>query len=107
MIFVFKQKTAYEMRISDWSSDVCSSDLTSHQSALSTVRACFNRPASGRPKPAPTSRPRRADCGSSATAAKRTAIQPLNALDLTPKLWKRAVHGRSNDARAPDDLTIW
>src|SRR3546814_10742285 len=25
--FVFKQKTAYEMRISDWSSDVCSSDL--------------------------------------------------------------------------------
>src|SRR3546814_7936688 len=27
MIFVFKQKTAYEMRISDWSSDVCSSDL--------------------------------------------------------------------------------
>src|SRR3546814_15838694 len=27
MIFLFKQKTAYEMRISDWSSDVCSSDL--------------------------------------------------------------------------------
>src|SRR3546814_6236330 len=25
--FVFKQKTAYDMRISDWSSDVCSSDL--------------------------------------------------------------------------------
>src|SRR3546814_9947538 len=25
---MFKQKTAYEMRISDWSSDVCSSDLT-------------------------------------------------------------------------------
>src|SRR3546814_19922420 len=27
MFFFFKQKTAYEMRISDWSSDVCSSDL--------------------------------------------------------------------------------
>src|SRR3546814_3267985 len=26
-VFCFKQKTAYEMRISDWSSDVCSSDL--------------------------------------------------------------------------------
>src|SRR3546814_6676175 len=26
-VFIFKQKTAYEMRISDWSSDVCSSDL--------------------------------------------------------------------------------
>src|SRR3546814_18137512 len=28
MFFFFKQRTAYEMRISDWSSDVCSSDLT-------------------------------------------------------------------------------
>src|SRR3546814_7427160 len=28
-VFFFKQKTAYEMRISDWSSDVCSSDLSS------------------------------------------------------------------------------
>src|SRR3546814_13866403 len=27
VLFFFKQKTAYEMRISDWSSDVCSSDL--------------------------------------------------------------------------------
>src|SRR3546814_7501442 len=31
--FFFKQKTAYEMRISDWSSDVCSSDLS-----ISTTR---------------------------------------------------------------------
>src|SRR3546814_7090266 len=29
--FFFKQKAAYEMRISDWSSDVCSSDLRAHQ----------------------------------------------------------------------------
>src|SRR3546814_5806134 len=36
VFFFFKQKTAYEMRISDWSSDVCSSDL----------------PRSGRRKPA-------------------------------------------------------
>src|SRR3546814_4113175 len=28
VIFFFKQKTAYEVRISDWSSDVCSSDLS-------------------------------------------------------------------------------
>src|SRR3546814_1656522 len=28
VVFFFKQKTAYEMRISDWSSDVCSSDLS-------------------------------------------------------------------------------
>src|SRR3546814_794217 len=30
LFFFFKQKTAYEMRISDWSSDVCSSDLENH-----------------------------------------------------------------------------
>src|SRR3546814_3269933 len=33
--FFFKQKTAYEMRISDWSSDVCSSDLVSGNSGRS------------------------------------------------------------------------
>src|SRR3546814_6837053 len=37
MFFFFKQKTAYEMRISDWSSDVCSSDLRG-------VRAAGPRP---------------------------------------------------------------
>src|SRR3546814_7084317 len=31
IFFFFKQKTAYEMRISDWSSDVCSSDLVAPQ----------------------------------------------------------------------------
>src|SRR3546814_5472267 len=35
MCFFFKQKTAYEMRISDWSSDVCSSDL--HQIAYGPI----------------------------------------------------------------------
>src|SRR3546814_9791930 len=34
-VFFFKQKTAYEMRISDWSSDVCSSDLLSRYNLLS------------------------------------------------------------------------
>src|SRR3546814_5750889 len=33
--FFFKQKTAYEMRISDWSSDVCSSDLTAGRANVS------------------------------------------------------------------------
>src|SRR3546814_1982752 len=36
MFFFFKQKTAYEMRISDWSSDVCSSDLRSRSSFCCT-----------------------------------------------------------------------
>src|SRR3546814_2169005 len=37
--FFFKQKTAYEMRISDWSSDVCSSDL--QQPALAAILIPF------------------------------------------------------------------
>src|SRR3546814_485453 len=42
IVFFFKQKTAYEMRISDWSSDVCSSDLAakdSIDSILAKIRA--------------------------------------------------------------------
>src|SRR3546814_9825159 len=37
LFFFFKQKTAYEMRISDWSSDVCSSDLIGYADAEQTV----------------------------------------------------------------------
>src|SRR3546814_8629624 len=45
-LFFFKQKTAYEMRISDWSSDVCSSDLNDEQftrslAAMPTVNGFF------------------------------------------------------------------
>src|SRR3546814_12235931 len=39
IIFCFKQKTAYEMRISDWSSDVCSSDLRQSVAAAFRERA--------------------------------------------------------------------
>src|SRR3546814_2790711 len=39
MFFFFKQKTAYEMRISDWSSDVCSSDLPFSPSLLVSIRS--------------------------------------------------------------------
>src|SRR3546814_6532600 len=35
--FFFKQKTAYEMRISDWSPDVCSSDLLSRQDMAASL----------------------------------------------------------------------
>src|SRR3546814_15594682 len=45
-IFFFKQKTAYEMRISDWSSDVCSSDLSSLGETISDAIVLRNdRPA--------------------------------------------------------------
>src|SRR3546814_971196 len=41
-LFFFKQKTAYEMRISDWSSDVCSSDLDDDRAGMiHRQRGCF------------------------------------------------------------------
>src|SRR3546814_5930127 len=42
--FFFKQKTAYEMRISDWSSDVCSSDLDHALQARRDVEAASRQP---------------------------------------------------------------
>src|SRR3546814_2363261 len=46
ILFFFKQKTAYEMRISDWSSDVCSSDLQTPRPSVLTMplqwhQTCF------------------------------------------------------------------
>src|SRR3546814_2419788 len=41
LFFFFKQNTAYEMRISDWSSDVCSSDLTPTGGALAALTALW------------------------------------------------------------------
>src|SRR3546814_2062295 len=44
-IFFCKQKTAYEMRISDWSSDVCSSDLLSRRRTRAFTETCTRRGA--------------------------------------------------------------
>src|SRR3546814_19547393 len=41
--FLFKQTTAYDMRISDWSSDVCSSDLAGATQALGQPQRGFRR----------------------------------------------------------------
>src|SRR3546814_3925833 len=44
VVFFFKQKTAYELRISDWSSDVCSSDLAVFASkGLFGIEECLQR----------------------------------------------------------------
>src|SRR3546814_424240 len=51
VFFFFKQKTAYEMRISDWSSDVCSSDLNSFSSATVSATVAVLFASSQRAKP--------------------------------------------------------
>src|SRR3546814_9596217 len=43
LIFFFKQKTAYEMRISDWSSDVCSSDLSGRDAEGLLTRSAWQK----------------------------------------------------------------
>src|SRR3546814_2177565 len=45
--FFFKQKTAYEMRISDWSSDVCSSDLSAHRAGNERIDLRVAQPRQG------------------------------------------------------------
>src|SRR3546814_3399159 len=44
LFFFFKQKTAYEVRISDWSSDVCSSDLIAAEAILVELLVRFDIP---------------------------------------------------------------
>src|SRR3546814_6792743 len=46
--FFFKQKTAYEMRISDWSSDVCSSDLADADAFVGQYDVFFDMREAGR-----------------------------------------------------------
>src|SRR3546814_9562663 len=70
--FFFKQKTAYEMRISDWSSDVCSSDLTF-----------------------PSSRP------ASSYASASTAAEAAPAADSAGNLWPRGAPPIGLNSRRP------
>src|SRR3546814_3270183 len=69
-VFCFKKKTAYEMRISDWSSDVCSSDLTAqHGSGCRLAHPDGAGEADddhARPQPAASTKARRSSvtCGS-------------------------------------------
>src|SRR3546814_5677977 len=65
--FFFKQKTAYEMRISDWSSDVCSSDL------LGVQRQGAKRLRAAATRPRVRSLPRRRQLRSPAQSVDRTA----------------------------------
>src|SRR3546814_1923091 len=87
-VFFFKQKTAYEMRISYWSSDVCSSDLSRWRSQL--------RPHSERPlsavcshKPilkAPVLRHPPSHCTSASERTSRSASWPPRSEEHTSEL---------------------
>src|SRR3546814_18626657 len=76
LLFVFlNQKTAYEMRISDWSSDVCSSDLTGSVATPPGCRGCV-RPVRARKRCTPPTAPAAARRSPQPQAAAcRVAIQ--------------------------------
>src|SRR3546814_7923631 len=98
MFFVFKQKTAYEMRISDWSSDVCSSDLPQLQQSvrrLSRSRAAAFRGAARTLYPA---RPRRQ--GAETIAADMGRVGAAPAGRRTPRISERRDRLRGARQRA-------
>src|SRR3546814_2507517 len=95
MYFVFfKQKTAYEMRISDWSSDVCSSDLQSSSCAVAVPHAPISNNASSARFMRP---PTRSDCRPAAPGD-RSAADAWRSHG--PWTWPR--RSASSAARRPD-----
>src|SRR3546814_20208572 len=89
-VFFFKQKTAYEMRISDWSSDVCSSDLPLCVAPISFI-ASNSTPTYSRPgTPSPMSGWR------SRTAAMPSPVSGSSHCDTSTR---RYVEGLSSSER--------
>src|SRR3546814_9082009 len=77
LFYLFKQKTAYELRISDWSSDVCSSDLVCQN--MKTLAA---DPTKTGPKPREKTMSRRPQAAAGASPADTGAVGPLGLLLL-------------------------
>src|SRR3546814_13733227 len=103
--FFFKQKTAYEMRISDWSSDVCSSDLSTcaiWQQAADAGPACRNGASSTffPRRTAVPREPRKPD-----RAVLRCAACP-SGCGAVPLLPPDPHRGRAGSARAPGNDSI-
>src|SRR3546814_6187652 len=90
VLFFFKQKTAYEMRISDWSSDVCSSDLPPR-----VLRGTRRRRRRGR-RVAP-SRAHGGTGPSTPRGSPRAALHPATAAVL---------RGRSEARRVGNELSV-
>src|SRR3546814_7374979 len=104
--FFFKQKTAYDMRISDWSSDVCSSDLRPD------ARCPRNKQATAAPCPGGVDathgfhRPRwcaRASAGSSASRVMPATGQAVGACRGDPRLQPRVHRRLGRQPRAAGD----
>src|SRR3546814_11168728 len=93
-VFFVKQKTAYEMRISDWSSDVCSSDLSAAaaRGAASGGPGAPERPGEGLGRGKPSWQETRASAsrGSMAGLGARACRRHRRRLDRVVVRWNRA-----------------
>src|SRR3546814_9986932 len=118
--FLFKQRTAYEMRISDWSSDVCSSDLgrsrqrSRPSTPTPTAGPSCSQPRGDRSAPEPTSpasapppvRSRAAATDQAASPPNPSTTRALRLFTIAPPVVE-AVHGPAIGgglglARVPD-----
>src|SRR3546814_6785322 len=100
ILFFFKQKTAYEMRISDWSSDVCSSDLGAHGQCGRDLYRRQGSPLSGdRRLRCQRSGPVRSDPGRfqrrTAAVFAQMAIEPERGLQPAAG-WREPNHGHDD-----------
>src|SRR3546814_8715401 len=84
MFFFFKQKTSYEMRFSDWSSDVCSSDLSAWYAPVGLDRSAELRAFAGRPAVCVRQRP--PGSRSTARVCAETRVRRRHALDTSSGL---------------------
>src|SRR3546814_13026765 len=98
VFFFFKQKTAYEMRISDWSSDVCSSDLRRKPTSSSSARIPARRPA--RPRSWESGRsPKENGWRSSGEPDARRYCNAEGAMPMSLKPELQAIHAELTDWR--------
>src|SRR3546814_9495035 len=108
-IFFFKQKTAYEMRISDWSSDVCSSDLITSGASAGIAGAAFAATLSFVDADGASADPHAASGWQSIIAEPyiRTARHPAVLISKGPLLARRPATIAGSGARRPscEDLT--
>src|SRR3546814_3361527 len=109
MFFVFKQKTAYDIRISDWSSDVCSSDLSAHHTCTQAPNLTEARPWGHQctPHVHPCPQPRTGAAGSrrGATEQKRPHRRALPAL-RDPRCHPEAAHSGRTVTRGSATVEI-
>src|SRR3546814_9050516 len=103
MFFFFKQKTAYEMRISDWSSDVCSSDLAGYATNPRYDSLLAKVIVQGEDLSTVARRARRALAEFKISGA-RTNIALLQGLLKSEALTSGALHTRYVEAHLPDLL---